>query len=174
MTGSVTCVSVIDNTTTFGPVPVSIHSGTPWLVYSAGGVVSLTPHQTVGEVAVADASTTGFHNIVQRTGYDRFEVIPFAFFTALVPKTASKIGFTGGIGFNPYSGVQGIDFFFGASYRLTNKVYFHVGGHAGRFQDIDPKSGLNFNTTLPPTFPSTVPTRTRFTIHLAFGASYSF
>lgn len=184
LTGSVTCTSLVDSTTTVGPVPVTIHAGIPHLVFSAGAVISLTPTETLGEVPVKDNSNAGFHTIIAQTGRNGFQVIPFAFETfRFAPWKAKKwdtpgllgVGLTGGIGYNPYSGVNGVDFFAGGSVRVMDKVYIHVGSHFGRYVRLDPKSSYNISDTIPASgFPATVPTVTRFTGHLAFGASYSF
>ena len=182
---SVTCTSVLDNSTTLGPVPITVHTGIPHLIFSAGGLVSLTRTQTLGEVPVSDTSTTppGVNTVIAQTGENRFQVIPFAFETfRFLPWKESQLnsykflgfGITGGIGFNPYSGVTGIDFFSGGSIRVMDKIYLHLGAHSGRYVYLDKTSGFETNKPLPSGFPTTVPTVTRFTHHLAFGASYSF
>lgn len=184
LAASVTCTSLVDNTTTLGPVPVTIHAGVPHLVFSAGGVISLTPTQTLGVVPVHDNSTATFHNVIAQTGHNNFQVIPFAFETfRFMPWRARQwdtagfrgFGITGGIGYNAYSGVNGIDFFAGGSVRVMDKVYVHIGSHFGRYTRLDPHSSYDIGQTVPSSgFPSTVPTVTHFTGHLAFGASYSF
>jgi hypothetical protein len=182
LTASVTCASVLDNSTTVGPVPISLHAGIPHFIFSAGGLFVIAPTQTIGEVQVADASPAGFHNTVQITGSNGFQMIPFAFGTVpLFPwnkpfsdsKYITGFGITGGVGFNPYPGVQGIDFFSGFSLRFFQKIYLHGGIHSGRFVYTDPHS-FAIGSTLPNGFPTSVPTITRFTHRAAFGASYSF
>ncbi len=177
-TASVTCTSILDNSTTFGPVPITIQSRKWHPVFSVGVLFSLTPHQTLGVVPVVGSPTT---YEAANTGYDHWQLIPFAYLTAPFPafhitkKWKLRLGITGGVGFNPYSGVQGIDGFEGFSYKWGN-IFIHAGIHDGRYEDIDPKSGITLNNALPPDFPTTaaVPTRTRFTYHPAFGISYSF
>ncbi|MGH9633597.1 MAG: hypothetical protein ACRD72_02055 [Candidatus Angelobacter sp.] len=181
LTASVTCTSVLDNSTTLGPVPISLHEGIPHFIFSAGGLFVIAPTQTIGSVAVPDTSTAGFHNVVQITGSNGFQMVPFAFGTVPLwpwnqPLSNSKgitgFGVTGGIGFNPYTGIQGIDFFSGVSVRVLQKIYLHGGIHSGRFVYTDPHSQFAVGATLPAM--ASVPTITRFTHRMAFGASYSF
>jgi hypothetical protein len=183
LTANVNCTSVVDNTVTLGPVPISLHAGIPHFIFSAGGLFVIAPTQTIGEVQVADSSTAGFHTVVQQTGSNGFQMIPFAFGTVpLFPhdklfsdsKVITGFGVTGGIGFNPYPGIQGIDFFSGFSLRFFQKIYLHGGIHSGRFVYTDPHAGFAIGATLPAGFPTSVPTITRFTHRAAFGASYSF
>jgi hypothetical protein len=180
LTASVTCTSILDNSTTLSPVPIILHEGVPRFIFSAGGLFALTPTQTVGIVQVADTSSTGFHSAVGQTGSNSFQVIPFAFET-WIPEPlknsilgATAFGITGGVGINPYSGVQGVDFFSGFSLRYFDKIYVHGGIHSGRFVYTDPHANLPIGATIPSGFGTSVPTITRFTHHAAFGFSYSF
>jgi hypothetical protein len=200
-TASVTCTDILDNSTTLGPVPVTIKTRKWHPVFSVGALLSLTPHQTLGIVPkpVSDGSCSNSTSnsssgsgsssnassctsySVEQTGYDHWQLIPFSYLTFPLPafqitKTRKvHLGITGGIGFNPYSGVQGIDGFEGFSY-VWGKILIHVGIHDGRFETIDPTSGITPGTALPSNFPTTspVPTRTHFVFHPAFGFSYSF
>lgn len=181
LTASVTCTNILDTSTTLGPVPISLHAGISHFIFSAGGLFVIAPTQTIGTVAVPDTSTAGFHNVVQVTGSNGFQMVPFAFGTVPLwpwnqPLSNSKgitgFGVTGGIGFNPYTNVQGIDFFSGVSIRVLQKIYLHGGIHSGRFVYTDPRSQFAVGATLPAM--ASVPTITRFTHRMAFGASYSF
>lgn len=188
VTTSVTCTSVVDNSTTLGPVPLTIHSGGQSLVYSVGALYSLTRHQTLGLVptpcttscagSTGGSGASGYQNSIEKTGADEREVIPFAFLT-WIPRIPVRLhiprhrfGITGGIGFNPYPGVTGVNVFFGLSCRWK-KIYFHAGIHGGQFQYVDTKSGLTIGEPVPSGI-SSVPTRNYLTWHPAFGASYSF
>jgi hypothetical protein len=184
LSASVTCTSLVDNSITLGPVPIAIHAGIPLFVFSAGAVISLTPVQSFGEIPVNDPNAaSGFDTEIEATTTNRFQAIPFAFETfRFLPwrqehwKVAGfeGLGLTGGLGFNPYSGVTGVDFFSGLSVRITNKIYLHGGLHSGRYVYLDRNSGFDVSKALPSGFPSSVPTVTRFTHHLALAASYSF
>lgn len=187
VSAAVSCANILTNTVSFGPVPIAVHWGVPKLLFSAGALFGFTPYQTFNETPEVEAGAVGGGASTPATSLQtvvtasrqRVQTIPFAFFTAPVkwfsPSYSAGLGVTGGVGFNPNSGVQGADFFAGGSVLLLQHVLLHVGAHLGRFQELDSRSNIQLDVTqLPSGFPTSVPTRTRWTAHFAVGISYAF
>lgn len=182
---SVVCTNELTGKPAATPIPVTVlYKSDPKLSVSAGPLFSTLPKQKLGITQV----NTGLNDENQPTFRSDFgivdrasiQVIPFFFLNYRLnyldkfknPTKSPKfsINLSGGIGVNPNSGTNEVEFFVGPSIGYK-RFFFQFGDHIGRFQEGF-TGGFNIGDPFPAGFPSTLPIKKVYKHRFGFAISY--
>lgn len=169
-TTSVSCTNSLTKKLSGPAIPVTVmYEGKSNLSVSVGALLSTIEKQKLGTTAVSTgANSSGqptFKSVFAIVDHAPVQVVPFAFLNYRLlnlDKVASPtkpsrytLHASAGVGVNPNSGSNEVEFFFGAALGVK-KLLVQVGDHVGRFQDRF-TGGFNIDDTVPANFPSTLP-----------------
>jgi len=174
ITGTVTCSNFFTKQPIDDPVPFTVtYQNLPWATVSAGIVISSLNKRQIGtqpiRTGTAPDGTPTFRVAFAETDTANSQIVPFSFFNFYLSGTRKlNLNLTGGIGLNPNNGSNQVEFFVGGALGFKN-LYLHLGGHAGRWQELG--GGFAIGETVPDKFPA-VPIGRRYSMKPAIGISY--
>ncbi len=184
-TTSITCSNTITKKASSLAIPVTVmYEGSPRLSVSVGPLLSTIAKQKLGTIAVSTGvDSTGkptFASDFAVVDHAPAQVVPFAFLSYRLlnleqsanPAKAPRytLNASTGVGVNPNSGSNEIEFFFGVGFGIK-KLMVQVGDHVGRFQEGF-TGGFNIGDTVPPSFPSALPLRKVYKNGFGIALSY--
>lgn len=174
VTGTVTCTNVFTKQPAFDPIPFTIkYQDAPRGTVTAGIIYSTLDKRQVGIQPIfagkaVDGSDT-FRLTFAETDRADGQIIPFTFYNyRFWGDRKFSLNASAGVGVNPNNGSNQVEFFFGGSVGYKN-VFFELGGHAGRWQELG--GGFVIGDAVS-TAPPSVPIERRYTVRPAFGVSY--
>jgi hypothetical protein len=170
-TTSISCTNSITKKASVPTIPVTVmYEGRPDLSVSVGALLSTIEKQKLGTTAVSTGTNSSgqptFKSVFAVVDHAPVQVIPFAFLNYRLFNLQKKnsdptvqprytLHASTGVGVNPNSGSNEVEFFFGAGFGIK-KLLVQVGDHVGRFQDGF-NGGFNVGDIVPSNFPSTLP-----------------
>ncbi|MFM9903652.1 MAG: hypothetical protein ACKVQJ_03665 [Pyrinomonadaceae bacterium] len=167
---SITCTNTFTKNVTLSKLPVTVlYKNDPALSVSVGILLSTTAKQKLGIVpqrtGVDSNGVPTFKNVFGVADHARVQIVPFSFInyrlfyfgakSEPLAKPKYSLSLSAGVGVNPNSGSNEVEYFFGPALGIKNYL-IQFGDHIGRFQ-----KGLNggfvLGDTVPANFPSTLP-----------------
>lgn len=184
-TTSVTCTNAFTKKVVYKDIPIAINfKRDSRITVSVGPLFSTIPKQKLGTTQIntglnssgAPTFTSQFA-VVDRASY---QIIPFAFINyrlaylgesrKLTNPPDFSVNFSFGIGVNPNSGTNEVEYFIGPSLGYK-RFFFQFGDHIGRFQRGF-TGGFNIGDTVPASFPSVLPIDKEY--RNRFGIAFSY
>ncbi|MGC2238687.1 MAG: hypothetical protein WA584_21210 [Pyrinomonadaceae bacterium] len=184
-TTTVSCTNVLSKKLTTAQIPIIFHfKNDPNLSVSVGPLLSTIPKQKLGTTPIntglniSGASTfRSEFAVVDKTSY---QIVPFTFLNYRffefgrgsnpVKPSLFSLNFSAGIGLNPNSGNNEVEYFVGGAIGFK-RYMIQFGDHIGRFQEGF-NGGFNIGDTVPANFPSTLPIRKVY--RHGFGIAFSY
>lgn len=177
---SVTCSSIITKKPTTQPIPIALsYQSKPRLSVSVGPLLSTTAKQKLGTTPISTGSGS-FKSVFAVVDHAGVQIIPFAFLNYRIAEFGGNgsslsrpfsFNFSAGIGVNPNSGTNEVEYFIGPSIGFKKKFFVQFGDHIGRFQK-EFSGGFNIGDTVPASFPASLPIRKVY--KHGFGAAISY
>lgn len=182
---SVTCTNTITKKVVYSQIPVTfLYKKDSRLSVSVGPLFSTGSKQKLGITQINTGLNTmgqpSFRNefaVVDRASY---QIIPFAFLNYRLKYLGNNsnptklsdfsVNISGGIGVNPNSGTNEVEYFIGPSIGYK-KFLFQFGDHVGRFQKGF-TGGFNIGDTVPANFPAILPIQKEYRHRFSIGVSY--
>jgi hypothetical protein len=167
---SISCTNTFTKKVTFAKLPVTIlYKNDPAFSVSAGILLSTTAKQKLGIVpqktGVDANGVPTFKNVFGVVDHARVQIAPFSFLnyrlfyfgkrSNRLAKPKYSFNLSAGIGVNPNSGSNEVEYFFGPAIGIKNYM-IQFGDHIGRFQN-GLNGGFVLGDTVPANFPSTLP-----------------
>ena len=184
-TTSVTCSNTFTKKASTPQIGITVlYENDPRLSVSVGPLLSTIEKRKLGTTAVSTGLNSSgvptFKTIFAVVDQAPVQVVPFAFLNYRIvyfhkaPNPTQRplfsIHASLGIGVNPNSGTNEVEFFAGPSLGFKN-LLIQFGDHIGRFQQGF-KGGFNIGDTVPPNFPSTLPINKVYRNGFAIALSY--
>jgi hypothetical protein len=170
-TTSISCTNSITKKASGLTIPVTVmYEKRPNLSVSVGALLSTIEKQKLGTTAVSTGTNSSgqptFKSVFAVVDHAPVQVVPFAFLNYRIWNLEKKntdptklpkytLHASAGVGVNPNTGSNEVEFFFGAAFGIK-KLLVQVGDHVGRFQEGF-TGGFNIGDTVPANFPSTLP-----------------
>jgi hypothetical protein len=194
-TGTISCTSTISTTvaTTDTINYTILYQNVPALTVSTGILLTFLPKYQYGVESMLDANSVNltatppnpgtFTNYFAQTDYSRAQVFPMAFVNYRVLKPwlkswwaepnselAITTNLSGGIGVNPNTGTNQVEFFGGGAIGFS-RALVHFGEHWGRQESLG--GGFTVNNPVPTGWSSsnTVPINWKYQHYFALGFS---
>jgi hypothetical protein len=177
VTATVSCTNVVSGDASIDPVNVIVfYTDVPKVSSTVGVLLTLTPKQVIGINAVSTGVSNGvptYKNVFAVTSSAPVQVVPFTFLNVRVHywrfrENIFSLNAAGGIGVNPNSGSNQVEYFAGTSFGIGS-LYIDFGAHFGEFQNLG--GGFYLGQTVPSGL-TKAPVTTKYTIHPSFGFTY--